>query len=164
MRNRILHIAFVLLALGACGKMTEPAPVEQTLRVVLSPELGTIQANGRTADGQAEYEAVVKVYRGPSLADDLSWTAEIVDEPSWIDDFQRSVKMESVFTDIYSGKEYPIKEDGIIISFRANKGNSRSAVLRITVSDGSIFDFRIRQRGEIPDDVHIGSLGALFRA
>lgn len=161
MRNRILYIAFALLALGACSKMTEPAPVEQTLRVVLSPELGTIQASGRTADGQTEYEAVVKVYRGPSLADDLSWSAEIVDEPSWIDDFQKSVKMESVFTDIYSGKEYPIKEDGIIISFRANKGNSRTAVLRITVSDGSVFDFKIRQRGEIPDDVHIGSLSDL---
>ena len=161
MRHKLLNTLFALLAFCACSKMTEPAPVEQNLRVVLSPELGTILANGRTADGQTEYEAVVKVYRGPSLAGDLSWSAEIVDEPSWIDDFQKSVVMESKFTDMYSGKDYTISENGIIISFRPNKGNSRTAVLRIKVSDGSVFDFRIRQRGEIPDDVHIDSVGDL---
>lgn len=152
----------VLLALGACSKISEPAPVEDTLRVVLSPALGTIQANGRTADDKSEYEAVVKVYRGSALADDLSWTAELVDDPSWIDDFQSSVRMESLFTDMYSGKDYTIAESGIIMAFKPNSGSSRTATLRFKLSDGSTVDFRIRQKGEIPDDVHIASTDDLL--
>lgn len=159
--KRLLIISAAALLLGACTKFTDPMPMENTLRVVLSPELGTIQSSGRTATGEAEYEAVVKIYRGSSIAEDLKWTAEILDEPSWIDEFQKSVKLESTFTDYYSGKEYTISEEGIIISFRRNPGNSRTATLRISISDGSTVDFKIRQRGEIPDDVFISNIDDL---
>ena len=148
--------ACALLSVAACAKYSEDEPVDRTLRVILSPSPDTFQANGKTAAGESEYTGIVKVLEGTSLSSQ-SWTAEIVDEPSWID-FTNRMDFINEFTDIYSGKKYTTSESGIAFSLKSNKGNSRTFLLRITLGNGEVFDFKIKQRGEIPDAVHITSM------
>lgn len=160
MKQLYFITAALALAVAGCNVYSEDAPVDDALRIVVSPSLQTFKANGMTADGQSEHRAVVQVFRGTSLSNE-GWKAEIIDEPSWIDDFQASVKISDSFTDVYSGKTYETNHKGICLSLRSNKGTTRTAVLRITTDRGDYVEYKIRQRGEIPDDVHIGSLNDL---
>lgn len=153
--NIVSVLLCVLVSVMACTK-AEDAPYDKQLRVVFSPALDNFLADGKTAtDSLDKFETIVKIMEGTSISSQ-TWAAQLVDSP-WAT-IEKGLTFTENFTDIYSGNSYSTDESGIAISMTANEGNSRNAILRITTQDGSVFDFKIRQKGLIPDAVHITNM------
>lgn len=149
-RYSILALA-ALLATASCVKDVEDQKYKDNddSAIFLYPEPEDFNADGTTASGDESYLAVVTVRKGSDTNSDLTWTASIEDNPSWV--HLSDTKVTSSFQDEFSKKLYQIDEKGISIILDPNEGYRRGFTLDIKLSDGTAMQHRFSQVGALAD-------------
>lgn len=139
-KKRILWLLPVLFMLGmltGCEKDLNMGAADTTsLRVALSPEPGTIPAEGTT------FTSAVVVNQGQNF--EVPWTVSVDNNPSWVS--VESTTVERTFEGTYGGDDATYTVAAVKVTVSANAtGVKRTANLRFTVSDNSSVSYTITQ-------------------
>lgn len=138
-----LAVAISCLMLSSCYKDGTDY-VSDEVRISLYPEPAGFAADGTTLDGAETYAAVVTVNCGSSLAGG-SWTAEILESPSWVT--LKEVPLADTYPDTWGTGLHEYSEKGIEVSVGPNAAAGRSFTLRVSAASGKFRDYVVKQEG-----------------
>ena len=133
----ILAAALVFLPLSCAQEDIPDGADVTTLRIGMTPEIGTIPAAGIT-----DKEYAVVVARGKDL--NLDWTATVDFAPDWVTLTQ--VVVTGTFVGTYNGDDRETSQAGIKLTVTPNTtGAKRTAIIRFTLKDGSSIPYTLVQ-------------------
>lgn len=141
-------LAFVPAIISGCSDGTEPSEISSETRISLSRTPVQFEADGKTAEGDDSFIAVVTVSQGSNV-NRLGWECSLEDPKACAEVMKTDVETEFIGT--FKGDSRTVTEKGVEVKVKANTEYRRSFTLVLKADDGTEQRYTFTQLGEKAD-------------